>query len=79
MAVPYPNHEDPDKGTVLGGECNRTACDRHGATWWNNRTVRYYCKSCAMEINRGWEQMFSRPTCVDHATEEYYENLEKEL
>lgn len=75
----YPNHEDPEKGTVLGGECNRTACGRHGATWWNRFTLRYYCKFDALGINEGWEQLFDKPICEDHATEEYFESQEKEL
>lgn len=26
------------KGSSKGGACNRTACQRHGATWWNPST-----------------------------------------
>lgn len=34
------------------GNCNVTACQRPGATWWNTSTRAYYCRSCADEINR---------------------------
>lgn len=35
-----------------GGNCNVTACQRPGATWWNTSTRAYYCPHCAREINR---------------------------
>lgn len=34
------------------GNCNVTACQRPGATWWNTSTRAYYCANCASEINR---------------------------
>jgi hypothetical protein len=46
----YPKH-DGDKGQVLGGECNRTACKSLGATWFNKGTKGYYCPSCGVAIN----------------------------
>ncbi len=32
--------------------CNRTACQKPGATWWNPSTLAYYCQSCAIKINK---------------------------
>ena len=48
-----------DKG-LLGGSCNRTACQAPGATWVNAGNGAHYCRSCTMEINR-WFQL-------DHST-----------
>lgn len=47
----YPKHEDPEKGQVHGGECNRTACVRGGAVFWNTQTLGFYCPACANGIN----------------------------
>lgn len=43
--------EEGDK--VLNGEqiCNRTACQKPGAAWWNTSTRAYYCADCAKAIN----------------------------
>jgi hypothetical protein len=38
-----------DKGK-LRGSCNRTACQRPGATWFNTSTRAYYCQPCALDI-----------------------------
>lgn len=46
----YPQH-DSDKGAVFGGICNRTACDRRGATYFNAGTFGYYCADCANGVN----------------------------
>lgn len=32
-------------------ECNRTACTNNEANYYNESTRKYYCKSCAEEIN----------------------------
>jgi hypothetical protein len=60
----HPVHADPAKGQVHRGECNRTACERHGAAWFNIETRGLYCKSDAMGINEaplvGWG-----PLCVE--------------
>ncbi len=42
---------DVVKGT-FNGPCNRTACQKPGATWWNISTRAYYCPSCAHILNR---------------------------
>ncbi|KQQ32070.1 hypothetical protein ASF58_11055 [Methylobacterium sp. Leaf125] len=48
-------HEPPvikaDKG-LLGGSCNRTACQAPGATWAEDANGPYYCRSCAWQISR---------------------------
>lgn len=33
------------------GECNRTACLRSPATWFNKYTKKFYCKHCGHRIN----------------------------
>lgn len=37
---------------IYGGVCNRTACRRVPATWWNRGSRMYYCQSCARKINQ---------------------------
>lgn len=34
------------------GNCNRTACQAPGATWYNHSTRLYYCEICAGMINK---------------------------
>ncbi len=46
----YPKHEG-DKGQVFGGECNRTRCTEHGATWFNRGTRGYECEQHARGAN----------------------------
>jgi hypothetical protein len=46
----YPDHPG-HKGSVFGGVCNRTACSRADARWYNVHTFGYYCRSCAAGIN----------------------------
>jgi hypothetical protein len=41
-----------DKGRYLGS-CNRKACLRPGANWFNRETRAYYCRRCAWLINTG--------------------------
>lgn len=52
----------PDKG-LLGGSCNRTHCQAPGATWVNESNGAYYCRSCAMEINRWAPLLDGRRLC----------------
>lgn len=40
-----------DKGHP-GGSCNREACQRPFAFWFNHGTQKYYCRDCAHAINR---------------------------
>lgn len=49
------NAEESKKAALKGkqgGNCNVTACQKPGATWWNTSTRAYYCAHCANEINR---------------------------
>jgi hypothetical protein len=39
-----------DKGEYLGS-CNRSACLRSGAHWYNHGSLAYYCANCAMDLN----------------------------
>lgn len=41
----------PDKGQLYGA-CNRTACQKPDANWFNTSTRAYYCQSCAIDITR---------------------------
>ena len=47
-------YEDPpikaDKGKYLGS-CNRRACQKPGADWYNSATRAYYCEECATKID----------------------------
>lgn len=38
------------KGVYMGN-CNRSACFRPGADWYNHGTSKYYCQSCAFMLN----------------------------
>lgn len=57
----------PDKG-LLGGSCNRRACQRPGALWFNHSTRAHYCRECAHAINRAnpdtWTIGITGPLCV---------------
>lgn len=37
---------------VKGGNCNRTACQKPNAWWYNSGSWAYYCRACALEINK---------------------------
>jgi hypothetical protein len=43
------------------GNCNRTACQKPGATWWNTGTRAYYCPSCAHMINHDGCRRYGEP------------------
>jgi hypothetical protein len=63
------NHEGPnraDKG-VRGGACNVTACQLpDSADWYNHSTQRWYCVTCATELNRvNWD--YAAMCGKDHA------------
>lgn len=54
-AVIKSNAAEKEKAELKGkrnGNCNVTACQKPGATWWNTSTRAYYCPHCAREINR---------------------------
>jgi len=50
------------------GLCNRTACQSPGATWYNHSTLKYYCKSCALDLNHenkyDAQRMFGHELCT---------------
>jgi hypothetical protein len=46
----YIGPNKPDKGEK-NGSCNITRCQRPGATFYNKGMSRWYCPSCAREIN----------------------------
>lgn len=55
-----------DKG-LLGGSCNRVACQKPGAIYFNRSTRAHYCRSCATLINRAnpdAQALFGGPLCV---------------
>ncbi len=39
------------KGTYQGN-CNRTACQSPGAVWWNRGSYSWYCRECALMLNK---------------------------
>lgn len=39
------------KKGMKDGNCNREACQKPGATWYNRGSYRYYCAACAKAIN----------------------------
>jgi hypothetical protein len=47
----YPEHDPAEKGQVFKGECNRTACGRKNAVWWNIMTHGLYCPECGPRLN----------------------------
>lgn len=42
---------DPALKGRYNGNCNRAACQKPGATWYNRSTLAYYCPACARTIN----------------------------
>lgn len=66
------------KGVYLGN-CNVTACQQPGATWWNTAMGKFYCRSCAKAINApGWPLGDKTPIiCFDRSIYlEYPEEVE---
>jgi hypothetical protein len=50
QTVPEPEPKPLVKGEYLG-LCNRQACLRPGANWYNKITRAHYCSACARMIN----------------------------
>lgn len=48
---PTGSNPDPKLKGVFGKNCNVTACQEPGATWWNKVMRKYYCPYCARQIN----------------------------
>ena len=58
------NVEKARKAKLKGkknGNCNVTACQRPGATWWNVGTRAYYCEHCAKRINSDGCARYNQP------------------
>lgn len=51
-----------DKG-FFNGSCNRSACLKPGANWYNHGSLAYYCQSCASELNY---DHFNRKDALDN-------------
>jgi len=55
----------------FNGTCNRTSCQRAGATWYNHGTQKYYCPKCALELNKDpfnakdAERLFGHKLCTE--------------
>lgn len=58
----------------IGGICNRTACQKQGADWFNHSTVKFYCEECALLINEANQaeahRIFGHELCCKHEPEE---------
>ncbi len=56
-----------EKGTYMGN-CNRTACQKPGAEYYNHSTQKYYCEECAESINlANWkdaQRLFGHALCT---------------
>ena len=66
LRIEYPDPDiKADKG-ILNGSCNRQNCQKPGASWYNQNNHAYYCRACAIEINK-WssESVDGPPVCVD--------------
>lgn len=54
----------------LNGLCNRSACLKPGANWYNTCTYNFYCEECAVLINEtnfaGIKDMCKPPSADDH-------------
>ena len=59
---------DPALKGVYERNCNRTACQKPGAVWYNHSTREHYCPSCAStlnEVNRADAiRMFGHDLCT---------------
>ena len=51
-----------DKGD-FNGECNRGACTKRNAIWYNSPMYKYYCTSCARMINESSNQSGQGDIC----------------
>ncbi len=43
---------DPELKGIRGGNCNRTACQQPNAIWYNKGSFAWYCRNCAITIQR---------------------------
>ena len=72
----FPIHNNPEKGQVLGGECNTYGCTCGDARHWCALTFAFYCRDCADEINQGpspsCEEVEQKPDLQDMHTRYRY-------
>ncbi len=54
----------PDKKGQRDGLCNRAACQRPGATFFNTAMDAWYCPTCAAKINYWSLRDAGRKICV---------------
>ena len=61
---------DPALKGKKDGNCNVTACQQPGATWYNKSTQKYYCTKCADQINScnmlESVKMYGTALCINH-------------
>jgi len=61
--------KNPALKGIKGGNCNRTACQKPGARYFNKSTRAYYCRECAEAINDAARIHDREPLCkLDEAT-----------
>jgi hypothetical protein len=46
-----PKKLDKDLKGIKNGNCNRSACQKPNAVYFNHSTEKYYCHACAVLIN----------------------------
>lgn len=64
-------YKDPSLKGIFNGNCNRSMCQKPGATWFNHSTRAYYCHSCAYIINKMNEddahRLYGHDLCTNKA------------
>ena len=65
MAQTWDTPTLPEVGR-LGGECFRAFCKTTGADWHHVKADRYYCESCATELNTHAWLKGEPPACTRH-------------
>lgn len=77
-------HKPKDKGFYLGS-CNRSACLRPGAMWWNHGSHHYYCRNCAEMLNEDpvnkkyAKENFGHDLCTEGRRNVFYQERVWEL
>lgn len=62
---------NPELKGVFNGNCNRTACQKPDATFFNFSTRAYYCTECANTINKMNPEsfeLFGHELCIHQDT-----------
>jgi len=63
IAQTWDTESPPEVGT-FGGECFRAFCHTTGANWYRSKADRYYCESCAAQINLDCWFKGEPPACI---------------